>query len=53
MAKDKKTVNLQTVKFFDWAFTNGDATARNLVYVPLPKTLKDKVRAYWKSNGIQ
>lgn len=52
LAKDKKDVNAKTVKFFDWAFKNGDATAKNLIYVPLPKSLKDKVRAYWKANGI-
>jgi phosphate transport system substrate-binding protein len=52
MAKDKKNSNINTVKFFDWAFKNGDAVAKNMVYIPLPKTLKDKVRAYWKANGI-
>lgn len=53
LAKDKKEVNMKTVKFFDWAFANGDAKAKELVYIPLPKTLKDKVRAYWKANGVQ
>jgi phosphate transport system substrate-binding protein len=52
MAKDKKIINAKTTKFFDWAYTNGDATAKKLVYIPLPKTLKNKVRAYWKANGI-
>ena len=53
LAKDKKDSNIRTVKFFDWAFINGDAKAKELIYIPLPKTLKDKVRAYWKANGIQ
>lgn len=52
LAKDKKDSSMKTVKFFDWSFKNGDSTAKNLVYVPLPKSLKDKVRAYWKANGI-
>ena len=52
LAKDRKDANIKTVKFFDWSFENGDATAKNLVYVPLPKSLKDKVRSYWKANGI-
>ena len=52
LAKDKKDANMKTVKFFDWAFTNGDAKAKDLVYIPLPKVLKDKIRAYWKANGI-
>jgi phosphate transport system substrate-binding protein len=53
LAKDKKDANMKTVKFFDWTFANGDAKAKELVYIPLPKTLKDKVRAYWKANGLQ
>ncbi len=53
LAQEKTGVNKQTVKFFDWAFTNGDNKAKELVYVPLPKSLKDKVRAYWKAKGIQ
>lgn len=52
LAKDKKDTNARTVRFFDWAYKNGDNTAKSLVYIPLPKTLKDKVRAYWKANGI-
>ena len=52
LAKDKKDASMKTVKFYDWAFNNGDAKAKELVYIPLPKTLKDKVRAYWKANGL-
>ena len=52
LGKEKKDSNKKVVKFFDWAFKNGDAKARELVYVPLPKSLKAKVSAYWKSNGI-
>ena len=29
-----------------------DAKAKELVYVPLPKSLKDKIRGYWKANGF-
>lgn len=52
LAKEKTGVNRNVVKFFDWAFQNGDNKAKELVYVPLPKSLKDKVRAYWKTNGV-
>ncbi|MGO9379274.1 MAG: phosphate ABC transporter substrate-binding protein PstS [Dissulfurispiraceae bacterium] len=52
LAKDRKEASMKTVKFYDWAFNNGDAKAKELVYIPLPKTLKDKIRAYWKANGI-
>ena len=53
LAKEKTGVNKNVIKFFDWTFTNGDAKAKELVYVPLPKSLKDKVRGYWKANGLQ
>ena len=52
LAKEKTDSNKKVVKFFDWDFKNGDKKAKELVYVPLPKTLKDKIRAYWKANGI-
>jgi len=52
LAKDKSESNKRVVKFLDWAYSNGDATAKNLMYIPLPKALKDKVRAYWKANGV-
>ncbi len=52
LAKEKTDSNKKVVKFYDWAFQNGDAKAKELVYVPLPKTLKDKIRGYWKANGI-
>jgi phosphate transport system substrate-binding protein len=53
LAKEKKDSNMKVVKFYDWAFKNGDSKAKELVYVPLPKALKAKVEGYWKSNGLQ
>jgi phosphate transport system substrate-binding protein len=53
LAKEKTGSNKNVVKFFDWALKNGDNKAKELIYVPLPKSLKDKVRAYWKANGLQ
>ena len=52
LAKDHNQANMKTVKFYDWSFKNGDAKAKELIYVPLPKGLKDKIRAYWKEYGI-
>jgi len=52
IAKDRKGASIKTVRFFDWVFNNGDATARRLIYVPLPEALKAKVRQYWKRYGI-
>lgn len=53
LAQEKTDANRNVVKFFDWAFRNGDSKAKELTYVPLPKSLKDKIRAYWKANGLQ
>ena len=53
LAKEKKDSNIKVVKFYDWAFKNGDTKAKELIYVPLPKSLKDKVAGYWKANGLQ
>ncbi len=52
LAREKSESNLKTTRFFDWAFKSGDATAERLVYVPLPESLKNKVREYWKKAGI-
>jgi len=52
LAKEKHDTNKKVVKFYDWAFNHGDDTATNLIYVPLPKTLKTKIRSYWKDQGI-
>lgn len=52
LAQEKADANQKVVKFYDWAFRNGDPKAKELVYVPLPKSLKDKIRAYWKTNGL-
>ncbi len=49
LAREKTDANKSVIKFFDWAFQNGDETAKKLDYVPLPKSVKEKIRAYWKS----
>lgn len=53
LAKEKTDSNKKVTAFYDWAFKNGDKKAKELVYVPLPTPLKDKIRAYWKTNGVQ
>jgi phosphate transport system substrate-binding protein len=37
------------IKFFDWAFTNGNQIAQGLQYIPLPDKVKAQVRAAWKA----
>ncbi|PPQ38151.1 phosphate ABC transporter substrate-binding protein PstS [Rhodopila globiformis] len=38
------------MKFFDWAYKNGNAAATSLDYIPLPETVKDAVRSAWHSE---
>jgi phosphate transport system substrate-binding protein len=52
LAKEKPETNKKVVKFYDWAFNHGDKKAKELVYVPLPTSLKNKIRSYWKEHGI-
>jgi phosphate transport system substrate-binding protein len=35
----------ETIRFFDWAFANGSKLAADLDYVPLPKSLTDRIRS--------
>ncbi len=37
------------LKFFDWAYRNGDKTAAELDYVPLPDSVIQRVRDQWAS----
>ena len=37
-------------RFFDWAFANGDALARELEYIPLPEATKTAIRAAWRTQ---
>ena len=37
----------EVLKFFDWGFREGDATAGKLGYVSLPPALEDAVRKLW------
>jgi phosphate transport system substrate-binding protein len=38
------------LKFFDWAYKNGDAAAAKLDYVPLPANVKTLIRHQWAQN---
>jgi phosphate transport system substrate-binding protein len=38
------------LRFFDWAFKNGDAMAAELDYVPLPDSVKAMIRKQWSDN---
>ena len=48
-AKPEKPEETQAaLKFFDWAYKNGDKLASDLDYVALPANVKDQVRNAWK-----
>jgi phosphate transport system substrate-binding protein len=40
----------EVLKFFEWAFKNGDASATELDYVPLPDSVTKLVSDAWKAN---
>jgi phosphate transport system substrate-binding protein len=46
-AQDKPEQAAAALKFFDWAYVNGDKLAGDLDYVPLPAPVKDLVRRQW------
>ncbi|SMC17116.1 phosphate transport system substrate-binding protein [Andreprevotia lacus DSM 23236] len=46
--QDKPEVGHEVLKYFDWAYKEGDKTAADLDYVALPDVVKNEVRASWK-----
>ncbi len=44
-AQDKPEQGTASLKFFDWAYTNGDRMSSDLEYVPMPESVKSIVRA--------
>jgi phosphate transport system substrate-binding protein len=40
------------MKFFDWAYRDGDAVATGLDYIPLPEQVEGAVRAAWSSITV-
>lgn len=40
----------EVLKFFDWAFSNGNKSAEDLDYVPLPDKVKNQIRTDWSKN---
>ncbi|WP_140626340.1 phosphate ABC transporter substrate-binding protein PstS [Methylibium rhizosphaerae] len=46
-AQDKPANASNALKFFEWAYANGDKMASDLEYVPLPDAVKALVRKQW------
>jgi phosphate transport system substrate-binding protein len=49
-AQDKAASASAALKFFDWAYANGDKMAEELDYVPLPAAVKDLIRKQWAAE---
>ncbi|WBO23425.1 phosphate ABC transporter substrate-binding protein PstS [Sphingomonas abietis] len=48
--QDNAAAGNQVLKFFDWAYKNGDPAAASLDYVPLPLSVKNLIRKQWIAN---
>ena len=49
-SQDKPVNASNALKFFEWAYGNGDQTADDLDYVPLPANVKELVRKHWTAS---
>jgi phosphate transport system substrate-binding protein len=45
--QDKPAEAATALKFFDWAYKNGDKTADDLDYVPMPAVVKAQIEKAW------
>ena len=49
-AQDKPEQGKETLKFFDWAFKNGQSAADSLDYISLPQPVVSEIRSQWKEK---
>jgi phosphate transport system substrate-binding protein len=45
--QDKPAQAAATLKFFAWAYKNGDKTADDMDYVPMPASVKAAIEKSW------
>ena len=48
--QDKPASGANVLRFFDWAYSNGDKMADELEYVPLPASVKELVKKAWSAS---
>jgi phosphate transport system substrate-binding protein len=48
--QDKSDHGRETLKFFDWAFKNGNQAAQDLDYITLPEAVTTEIRTQWRSK---
>lgn len=53
LPEEKAETNAIVAAFYDYAFKNGDASAKKLGYIPLPEETKNLIRSYWTDKGIK
>ena len=46
-SQDKPAQAAESLKFFEWAYKNGDKTAEELDYVPMPANVKTVIEKAW------
>ncbi|MXQ14005.1 phosphate ABC transporter substrate-binding protein PstS [Microvirga makkahensis] len=47
---EKPEQTAEVLKFFDWAYKNGDKLAADLDYVPLPDNVVEQIRTTWANE---
>lgn len=48
--QDKPAEAAATLKFFEWAYKNGDRMAEDLDYVPMPASVKAQIQKLWAAE---
>ncbi len=48
--QDRPAQAAAALKFFSWAYKNGDKTAEDLAYVPMPSSVKTSIEKLWDDN---
>lgn len=48
--QDKPEAAREVLKFFDWAYAEGDQMAESLGYVPMPDDTVKLIKQHWKTN---
>ena len=48
--QDKPAQGIETLKFFDWAFKNGQPAADSLDYISLPPSVTAEIRSQWSTK---
>ena len=48
--QDKPETAKEVLKFFDWAYANGDKMALELDYIPMPDSVVKLIHNAWKAQ---